>query len=104
MNELEIFNKHKNSTVVQTILGMAEGKIKCSPTTQDRAFDYLTQLGRAAMQEAGIKPNPYGEWAWADCVFFDFQMSDKDKIRLLEQCEGQAERIEVLREQGEVQR
>lgn len=64
------------------------------------AIGKLMAYTRSAMVKAGIELNEEGTEDFADAVFFDMQMSDLDKIRMLEMVEddSQHDRIEALRE------
>jgi hypothetical protein len=101
--ELEILREYQNCDAVVTINRLLNDKAvraSMSETNQQWAINKLVQFSRAAMAKAGIFADSNGQWDFADCVFFDMQMSDEDKIYWLAQVEddSQKKRIEVLKD------
>jgi CheY-like chemotaxis protein len=103
--ELLILREYQNCDAVKTInriLSDETKRAKMSEENQKWAIRKLIQFSHSAMAKAGIFPDQNGQWEFADCIFFDMQMSDVDKIYWLEQIEdnSQKERIAALQKGG----
>lgn len=98
MTEFEAMKEFRDSGAVVGINRILNKKRnEMSQENRDWAIEKLIQYSRSAMAKAGIELTADGKEDFPDAVFFDMQMTNEVKIELLEMCEGQQARIDVLR-------
>jgi hypothetical protein len=97
MTETEVYQTYEQMELVKTLVLLIQGEVECAEETRQAAVKYLISIGHRAMNEAGIFANENGQWEFADCVFFDFLMTDEKKIFWLKECgPSQLARINFL--------
>lgn len=98
MNDIQALREFQNCGAVVTINRILDTKRnEMSEDNVNWAINKLIQFSHSAMAKAGIKADENGQYEFADCIFFDMQMSDELKIYWLEMCDGQEERIGALK-------
>jgi hypothetical protein len=88
MKRLEIYKKYQHSAGVKTLCTILHHQDSIDESVFGQAIEMMMDLTNNAMREANCEINEHGQQDFDDAVYFDFTMSAKQKISLLEKCDG----------------